>query len=128
MPVLSAAIFKLYRARLKRHLIMGDQNLFRRPLKKVRGGSNRVTAIVHIGARDEQSDIMIQHDSSAYFRFEFAVESHGNVELSGELARPVSTGIVPGFCIFWAGITQARNQSQCSRHWQYAELALGGVV
>ena len=71
---------------------------------------------------------MVQYDSPAYFRFEFTVEGHGNVELSGKLAHPVSTGIVPGFCIFWAGITQARNQFQCSRHWQYAELALGGVV
>ena len=71
---------------------------------------------------------MVQHDSPAYFCFEFAVESHGNVELSGKLAHPVSTGIVPGFCILRAGIPQARNQSQCSRHLQYAELALGGVV
>jgi hypothetical protein len=94
----------------------------------VRNGANRVAAVVHIGHRNEQTHVVTQHAPPTDFGFEFGVERQWNLERSGKLTHPVSANIVSRVSVLRAGVAQARNQLQYSRHWRSAMLALGGFI
>jgi hypothetical protein len=110
MPAVTASCLELYITGLKIKFVMGNQNVFR--LQPIKGQQtfDRLTAAIHKGLRFQQPDVAPADVDFGHFTEKLFLMAKRHAAGGSQLLNKPKPGIVPGFSVFGAGITQPHYQ------------------